>query len=380
MHVASFWGIRLSMSCMRNAVCGFLTCRAVLCRPQVCTQFQAQAATQAGVDVLNRMLRCICSWMRHVPLPLEQLGTMPLIPYAFSALANEQLFDAASDLVVETIHFAAGHDNCREFVPKILPAILELVPRYDAAVAAEDEESARSYTRIFAEAGEQFLRVLLMNPKEWALPISSAVLRGARHPDSDVAEITFNFWYVLSEEINGGGRMLSDEERPAVKALFAPLFLEVVDALRTLVELPSDSDTWSADDQDDFKRFRYAVGDAIFDSCKVASSVAVIAKLYETLQQKLPAFFAVRRASARARAQTARSSASLLSRTPTVPSSAFCSSSHSHGSLLSRHRNLSQEPQQHWRAVEGCVYCLRQSISTNDPTFFAAQGVAELLK
>ena len=44
--------------------------------------------------------------------------------------------------------------------------------------------------------------------------------------------------------------------------------------------------------QDDFKRFRYAVGDAIFDSCKVASSVAVIAKLSATLHQKLPEFAA----------------------------------------------------------------------------------------
>lgn len=63
--------------------------------------------------------------------------------------------------------------------------------------------------------------------------------------------------------------MLAVETRDSVRGLFAPLFLEVVDALRELVELPDDSDTWSADTQDDFKRFRYSVGDAIFDSCKV---------------------------------------------------------------------------------------------------------------
>ena len=44
--------------------------------------------------------------------------------------------------------------------------------------------------------------------------------------------------------------------------------------------------------QDDFKRFRYAVGDAIFDSCKVASSVAVITKLAATLRERLPTFAA----------------------------------------------------------------------------------------
>jgi hypothetical protein len=39
-----------------------------------------------------------------------------------------------------------------------------------------------------------------------------------------------------------------------------------------------------------------------------------------------------------------------------------------------------QNPQQHWRQIEGCVYCLRQSISSNDPTFFAAPAVGELLQ
>jgi hypothetical protein len=106
--------------------------------------------------------------------------------------------------------------------------------------------------------------------------------------------------------------------------------LQVVDALRVLAELPEESDVWSPDMADDFKRFRYAVGDAIFDSCKVASSVRVIDKLYGELQSKLPAF--------------------------------------------------SQHPAAHWRAVEGCVYCLRQSISPNDPAFFSSVGVADMLR
>ena len=124
--------------------------------------------------------------------------------------------------------------------------------------------------------------------------------------------------------------MLSELQRPAARQLFAPVFLEVVDALRELVELPDDSETWTPDAQDDFKRFRYAVGDAIFDSCKVAGSVNVIAKLYVTLQENLAPFQA--------------------------------------------------DPSANWRVVEGCIYCLRQSISSNDPSFFAASGVADFLQ
>ena len=50
------------------------------------------------------------------------------------------------------------------------------------------------------------LPVLLTRPHDWALPIAAAVLRGAQHPEPEVAEITFNFWYLLSEQVAGGGR------------------------------------------------------------------------------------------------------------------------------------------------------------------------------
>jgi hypothetical protein len=123
-------------------------------RPQVCAQFQAQAGTTAGNGILNKMLRCLAPWMRHVALPIDQLASSALIPFGFRALGEPALFDAASDLIVETLHYTSDQDH-HELVPRILPAIIDLVPQYDAAVQREDEECARALCRIFAEAGEQ---------------------------------------------------------------------------------------------------------------------------------------------------------------------------------------------------------------------------------
>ena len=87
--------------------------------------------------------------------------------------------------------------------------------RYEGALASEDEDLCRALCRVFTETGEQYLHLLLQSAAgmQAAVQVVGAVLRGAAHPDREVAEITFNFWYVLSEELAGGGRVLSDEQR-----------------------------------------------------------------------------------------------------------------------------------------------------------------------
>ena len=140
-----------------------------------------------------------------------------------------------------------------------MPQVLQLVPMYDEGLRAEDDETCRALCRVFTEMGEQYLHLILRSPQQWALPVVSAVLRGAAHPDREVAEITFNFWYILSEELAGSGRMLETQHRATCRELFVPAYVQLVDSLRLLVEYPSDSDTFTDDDRDDFKRFRYSV-------------------------------------------------------------------------------------------------------------------------
>jgi len=154
------------------------------------------------------------------------------------------------------------------------------------------------------------------------------VLRGASHPDAEIAEITFNFWFKLSNEVAGTGQCLNDIQREECKAQFSPLFLELIDALRALAEFPDDSGSWDATQLDDFKRFRYSVGDAINDSCQVATSAAVIERLYNGLSASYPAFQA---------------------------------------------DNNGQ-----WKRIEAFVYCLRQS-GTKDRNFYNAARVGEVL-
>ena len=232
--------------------------------PQVCDQ------CRADTDLMNSMLGCTASWLRHGSVPSELLAPGPFVPFGFAALSSPNLFDAAVDLLVEAVHYSHDHAEHGALIGAIVPEVVKLVPRYDAAVADDDVDAARALCRLFTETGEQYLHLLLQN-SDAALAVGGAVLRGAQHAEPEVAEITFNFWYILAQEIAGGGRALGDAERSAARELFAPIYVALLDSLRVLGELPADSDTWHADQRDDFKRFRYAVGDVITDVCKARS-------------------------------------------------------------------------------------------------------------
>ena len=47
------------------------------------------------------MFQCLQSWVRHVDVPGDELAGNPLLPAAFDALKNVELFETAVDLLVE---------------------------------------------------------------------------------------------------------------------------------------------------------------------------------------------------------------------------------------------------------------------------------------
>lgn len=291
---------------------------------------QVHGQCHTSQPLMQGALRCVASWLKGGLLPAEALMASPLLAFAFGALSDERLFDDAVDMLVELVHYSSHTEAQPQLVAGIVPHILALVPKYDAAVAADDEDTARALCRLFTETGEQHLQLLIARELDWAVGVARAILRGAAHPEAEIAEITFNFWYMLSEEIAGGGRTLTDVQRVDARARFVPCFVELLRALRGLSEYPPDSDSWRDDERDDFRRFRYSVGDTLTDVCKVLSSSSCIEEAYQALTAKLPAFAA--------------------------------------------------EPAALWRGVESCVFSARQMITSNEPAFFTAEVVYKLMQ
>ena len=199
---------------------------------QVCEQCRGQDV------IMKRQLRCLSSWLRNAWLPSDQLAASPIMALAFASIASPELFECATDVLVDAVHFSHDHEEHQQLIGVIVPQVLQLVPMYEESLRQEDDDTCRALCRIFTETGEQYLHLILRDPQQ-ALPVVSAVLRGAAHPDREVAEITFNFWYILSEELAGGGRMLEPPQRAACRQLFVPAFVQLVDSLRRAVRTDS---------------------------------------------------------------------------------------------------------------------------------------------
>ncbi|CAN0372758.1 unnamed protein product, partial [Hapterophycus canaliculatus] len=56
--------------------------------------------------VQETVFQCLQSWVRHVNVPGDELVRNPLLPAAFAALGNQELFETAVDVLVEVSRFS----------------------------------------------------------------------------------------------------------------------------------------------------------------------------------------------------------------------------------------------------------------------------------
>lgn len=97
---------------------------------QVCTSFSASSF------LMRRTFLCFASWLRHVSetgMPVDLVASSPCIPNAFQVIASarpdESLFEAATDMIVEAIHYSQRSDEHSPLVSVLLPSVLQLVSR-----------------------------------------------------------------------------------------------------------------------------------------------------------------------------------------------------------------------------------------------------------
>jgi transportin-3 len=230
--------------------------------------------------VQSQVFDCLRSWLVAAEVSAVDLAKTPLFSLVFEALASDELFDSAVDVLCELIHETQELDDNMSVIELIVPRIIALRPQL--LKEREDPEKIRGYARIFAEAGETY-RVLLLQHPETFFPIVEAIGECSAYPDLDIVPITFPFWMRLAQLIG---------KKSSVSPLFLQAYKNLMRVIIGHLHFPTDLNSLVGQAADDFRSFRHVMGDTLKDCCFVLRTETCLLATYELITaalSKLPA-------------------------------------------------------------------------------------------
>lgn len=265
-------------------------------REEVTQELRASAATvldlltacvsqfPTDTNVKIRMFRCAGSWVTLSAFPPIEFVSSDLLQSTFKVLheadCNDVLHEVAADFICNALYTSENLDKQEKLAEGLFNYVMMLPPAYEKAVQSEDFDRALNICRVFTEMGESFLPVIVESPGRGLgdLGTLTIILTCVKHYQYEVAEVTFNFWYRLSEA-------LYKTEDEAKAALFRPYFESLLEALCVHCRLETDAQG-IPDDCDEFGEFRLRVADLIKDCVFIVGSGNCFSQMYNSIVQQ----------------------------------------------------------------------------------------------
>ncbi|KAJ8315715.1 hypothetical protein KUTeg_007865 [Tegillarca granosa] len=233
-----------------------------------------------------KVFRCLGSWYSIGVVPPELILNSKLMMAPFQVLVVRDcpsvLHEAATDCICSALYCAEDATKNIKLSEALYHGVLTLPNAYHISVADEDTDKSVNYCRIFTELAESFLEIIVQTPNQGLgdLRILELLLTCIGHHMYEVAEITFNFWYRLSEE-------LYQQSRDELTEIFKPYVQRLIIALCRHCEIDVDHEG-VPDDSDDFGEFRLRVSELIKDVVFIVGSSSCFTQMFENLRTQSP--------------------------------------------------------------------------------------------
>nr|XP_005905325.1 PREDICTED: transportin-3 isoform X2 [Bos mutus] len=243
---------------------------------------------KAGTDekMLMKVFRCLGSWFNLGVLDSNFMANNKLLALLFEVLQQDKtssnLHEAASDCVCSALYAIENVETNLALAMQLFQGVLTLETAYHMAVAREDLDKVLNYCRIFTELCETFLEKIVCTPGQGLgdLRTLELLLICAGHPQYEVVEISFNFWYRLGEHLY----KTNDE---VIHGIFKAYIQRLLHALARHCQLEPDHEG-VPEETDDFGEFRMRVSDLVKDLIFLIGSMECFAQLYSTLKEGNP--------------------------------------------------------------------------------------------
>uniref|UniRef100_A0A8C5BZ04 Importin-13 n=1 Tax=Gadus morhua TaxID=8049 RepID=A0A8C5BZ04_GADMO len=233
--------------------------------------------------VKQRVLRCLSGWTA-LGVALEE--SRGLVEDCFSALGDAELFDAAVETIV-TVLSQPDCQRCRAALGGLIPVVLGLRERLEAAAGAGDMETTHGICRIAVALGETHSRVLLEQVDLWQdyLALVNMILfctgTPGHYPVSETSSsLTLTFWYTLQDDI-----MSLEEERQALYlSVYREVYVRLVEVLLQKAHYAPEEEyaSWSVDDKEQFRTYRVDISDTLMYVYEMLGA-ELLSSLYERL-------------------------------------------------------------------------------------------------
>lgn len=229
------------------------------------------------------LLECISSWLREIPA--AQIVHSSLFDTMINGLSIPNSFEAAIECLCTLFRDTREVDESIELIQVIYPRILTLRPKIVEFAEAEDFESYKGMTRVFAEAGEAWVVMIARLPNEFRGLVEAILECCARDRDRDSIALTFLFWYEFKQ-------MVTLEKYKEARNYYANVFAQLVDIMIKHLEYPTpegsdETDLFDGDreQEEKFREFRHQMGDVLKDCCDVITVPECLGKAFELVKQ-----------------------------------------------------------------------------------------------
>lgn len=190
---------------------------------------------QGDAEKVTNILKCFTSWISVHAVDINDPNNNIIVGESFNVLLKHtgaevdlKLHETASDLLCALLQCLESN-NLPELEQQVFHNVIQLESAYHMSVAHEDTERAMNFCRAFTVMSETFLEKMVNTELEhqphYAIKTLDLVLNCIGHYDYEVAEITFNLWYRLSEELyQKNDDALSLHFRPYIERLLTGLY------------------------------------------------------------------------------------------------------------------------------------------------------------
>ncbi|KAL0267137.1 UNVERIFIED_CONTAM: hypothetical protein PYX00_009490 [Menopon gallinae] len=265
----------------RQQICNELS----TCSPTVIEYLKMCLRNTDDPQIHTKVFRCFTSWVSVKAISLNDVTDNLIVIHAFNILQNnhqsyKQLHGVATDCVCKLLQTLEDNNNQLALEEQLFRGVMALEDSYHLAVAHEDDEGCMNYCRIFTELGESFLDKIVKNSSSdkshYALKVLDLVLMCVGHHEYEVAEITFNLWYRLSED-------LYEKNDDSLTLVFKPYVERLIESLCRHSRMEPDHEGL-LHDADDFSDFRSKVSELIKDVVFIVGSSNCFRQMFLSLQ------------------------------------------------------------------------------------------------